>query len=457
MGVRAQRLRDVFAFTALFLLWDGDGLRDLLSWWGFSALSLLLLLGGVVIMVQERRHLKRLLRRTTTLPLLIFVGLSLLSTTWSAYPSSTLLCFTVQLSTTIVAVALVLAQPIGRLVGIFALMVHVNLVLSLVFEAVVPFLPSHELMPFFTDYSAGAPGAFFWSQGLLFTGQRIQGIVGNANLTCFLALLGMITVGCLLAARRIDRRLGAAALVLDLLLFGLTRSATVLIAAGTVVAATLLMLGYRHIRGHGRILLTIGALAIATLATLSSSAVFDPVTRLLGKADDLTGRLEIWHIVGTYVAQRPLFGWGFVGWWVPWSPPFQNLIVRAGVTYLQAHNAFFDVELQLGVVGLAAFALLVGSVAFRALRLAAVRAPLTLLPLLLLAALLTQALAESRLLIEGNWAMLAMLCVALPWGRHHRLPPELGTSRTADALVTIGGTPRGASRSTPSAPTDRSA
>ena len=170
--------------------------------------------------------------------------------------------------------------------------------------------------------------------------------------------------------------------------------------------------------------------------------------RLLGKDDDLTGRLEIWHIVGVLVLQRPVLGWGFVGWWVPWTPPFENLVVRAGVTYLQAHNAFFDVELQLGVVGLAALALLVGSVAFRALRLAAVRAPLTLLPLLLLAALLTQALAESRLLIEGNWALLAMMSVALPWGRHHRVPPEDGTSRTDEPMVTIGTTRRGAPRST---------
>lgn len=447
----------MFAFTALFSLWDGDGLRDLLSWWGFSSLSLLLLIVGIVVLVQERRHLRRLLRRTTTLPLLLFVGVSLLSTVWSAYPSSTLLTCFVQLSTTAVAIALVLAQPIGRLVAIFTLMIHVHLALSLVFEAIVPFLPGHQLMPFFTDYSAGAPGAFYWSQGLLYKGQRIQGIVGNANLTCFLALLGMITVGCLLAARRMDRRLGVAALALDLLLFGLTRSATVLVAAGTVVAATLLMLGYRHIRGHGRVLLTAGAVAIVAVATFSSSAVFDPVLRLLGKGDDLTGRLEIWHIVGTLVVQRPLLGWGYVGWWVPWSAPFDNLVVRAGVTYLQAHNAFFDVELQLGLVGLAALALLVGSVAFRALRLASVRAPLTLLPLLLLAALLTQALAESRLLIEGNWALLAMLCTALPWGRHHPVPPEVGASRTAKALVSIGGTLRGAPRSTPSTPIDRSA
>lgn len=446
--MQAERRRDVFAFVALFSLWDGDGLRDLLSWWGFGSLSLAILTGAVLILVRERRHLTRLLRRTTTLPLLLFLGVSLVSTVWSAYPTSTLLGFAVQLSTTVIGVSLLLARPIGRLVAIVALMVHVHLALSLVFEAVVPFLPGHELLPFFTDYSAGAPGAFYWSQGLLYKGQRIQGIVGNANLTCFLALLGMIIVGCLLAARRIDRRLGVAALALDALLFGLTRSATVLVAAGTVVAATLLILGYRHIRGHGRILLTIGAVAIVGLTTLTSSAVFDPVLRLLGKGDDLTGRLEIWHIVGTLVAQRPLLGWGFVGWWVPWSPPFDDLVVRAGVTYLQAHNAFFDVELQLGVLGLAALALLTGSVAFRALRLAAVRAPLTLLPLLLLAALLTQALAESRLLIEGNWALLAMLCVALPWGRHHRVPPELGTSLTARALASIDGTPRGAPRTT---------
>jgi O-antigen ligase len=313
-------------------------------------------------------------------------------------------------------------------------MIHANLAASLVFEVVVALLPEHRLAPFFTDYGSNAPGAYYWSQGLIFTGQRIQGVVGNANLTCFLALLGGIVVCCLLGAREIPKRLAVPALALDLLLAALTRSGTVIIAGGVVLAVAVVVLAYRRVSGGARIALVVAALVVIVLAALSSSRVSEPVLRILGKGDDLTGRYEIWHIVGTLVAERPLLGWGWTSYWAPWVSPFNDLVVRGGVEYLQAHNAYFDIELQVGVLGLVAFTVLVGSVVLRALRLAAVRAPLTTLPILLVTALLAQAMAESRLLIEGNWALLAALSVVLPWGRRQAvLSPERGLKQAEPA------------------------
>ena len=415
--MRRVTWREVYAFVALFSLFTGDGMRDLLSWWGFGALSALLLAIAIVVLVRERRRLKDLVVRSTAVPLLAFVGVCLASVLWSAYPVLTLVGSAVQLATAAAGVALVLLLPLRRLAVVLAWTAHANLALSLVFEAVVALLPDHRLAPFFTDYGSNAPGAYYWSQGLLFTGQRIQGVVGNANLTCFLALLGGILICCFLAARAIPTRLAVPALALDLLLAALTRSGTVIIAGGVVLAVAVLVLAYRRVSGGWRRVVTGAAVAVIVLAALGSSRVSEPVLRILGKGDDLTGRYEIWHIVGTLVAARPTLGWGWVSYWAPWVSPFNDLVVRGGVEYLQAHNAYFDVQLQVGVVGLAAFAVLVGSVVVRAVRLAAVRAPLTILPILLLTALLAQGMAESRLLIEGHWAMLAALSVALPWGR----------------------------------------
>jgi O-antigen ligase len=200
----------------------------------------------------------------------------------------------------------------------------------------------------------------------------------------------------------------------------------VIIAGGVVLAVAVLVLAYRRVSRGARAALTGVALAVIVLAALSSSRMSEPVLRILGKGDDLTGRYEIWHVVGTLVAERPLLGWGWVSYWAPWVSPYNDLVVRGGVEYLQAHNAYFDVQLQVGVVGLAAFAVLIGSVVLRALRLAIVRAPLSTLPLLLVTALLAQAMAESRLLIEGNWALLAALSVVLPWGKRQRVAPEVG-------------------------------
>jgi exopolysaccharide production protein ExoQ len=413
--VRGGRIKDAFAFLALFSLWDGDGLRDLLSWYGFGALSATLLVGAIVICIRKRGRLKELLTRPSAIPILAFMALCVLSSVWSAYPIPTLLACGIQIATALVGVSLLLIEPWRRLVLIFAAMIHTHLVLSVLFEVVVALLPGHQLLPFWTDYGSNAPGAYYWSQGLLFSGGRIQGIVGNANLTCFLALLGLIVMGALLAARLVRRRVAIPLLALDVVMMALTRSATVFVAAAVVVAAALVALGYRRFGTVGRAALTVAAVIVVGLGALSSSRLSEPLLRVLGKGDDLTGRLEIWNIVGSLVAQRPVLGWGWISYWAPWIPPFDRLVVRGGVQYLQAHNAYLDIEMQLGIPGLLALAAVVGSLVYRSLRLAVMPRPLVLLPLLLTAALLTQGLAESRLLIEGNWALLVALSVAVPW------------------------------------------
>jgi O-antigen ligase len=111
-----------------------------------------------------------------------------------------------------------------------------------------------------------------------------------------------------------------------------------------------------------------------------------------------------------------------VSYWVPWVKPFKGLAERKGVEYLQAHNAWLDVWLQLGIIGLVILICLVVTTFGRAW-IAAVDRPrfgiadtapysaLTLLPLLVLAALIAQSAAESRLLVESGWMLLVAFCV----------------------------------------------
>jgi len=143
---------------------------------------------------------------------------------------------------------------------------------------------------------------------------------------------------------------------------------------------------------------------------------------LFGKSEDLTGRLDIWASVTDLALQRPAFGWGWVSYWAPWTEPFAGLASRKGVVYLQAHNAWLDVWLQVGVIGLLAFLAIVAGALWRSWFLAVDRprtsvsdtAPYTvsaLLPLLLMAALIAQSFAESRLLIEYGWVLLVLVSV----------------------------------------------
>ncbi|TDS74943.1 O-antigen ligase-like membrane protein [Amnibacterium kyonggiense] len=400
--------------VALFSLWNGDGMRDLLSWWGFGAVSLLLLAGAIVLISRDRARAKALVLSWHAVPILAFMALCLMSTAWSDYPAITPVGCFIQLATATVAVGLCLARPPVRLAALFAIMLQATLVISLVFEVAVALSPAGQILPLWTNYSANVPGAYYWSNGLIFEGGRIQGFTANANLLCFQALLAALVTTTLAQAHVITRRLLVPALLLDLLVIALTRSATVIIAAGVVVVGALVIGGLRRFGRRGRIAVLGGSLGFVALVALGSSRIAEPFLRLLGKGDDFTGRLEIWRLVGVLVKDRPILGYGWISYWAPWVDPFRGLVIRDGVQYLQAHNAYLDIQMQLGIPGLLALVAVVGSVVYRALRVALTDRPLAVLPLLLLAALLTQAMAESRLLIEGNWALLVALSVALP-------------------------------------------
>lgn len=422
--------------VALFSLWNGDGMRDLLSWWGFGVVSLLLLAGAIVLIVHERQRAKALLLSRRAVPILAFMAVCVASLAWSHYPVLTLVGCFIQIATATIAVGICLALPPVRLAALFAIMLQADMVISLIFEVGVALSPGGRILPLWTNYSANVPGAYYWSNGLLFHGGRIQGFTANANLLCFQALLAALVTACLAQARFVRRRLLVPALALDLLVIVLTRSATVVIAGGVVVAGALLIWGLRTFGRRGRGAVLGGSLLFVALVALGSSRLAEPFLRLLGKGDDFTGRLEIWRLVGTLVKQKPILGWGWISYWAPWIDPYKQFVIRDGVQYLQAHNAYLDIQMQLGIPGLIALVAVVGSVVYRALRLAVTARPLAVLPLLLLAALLTQAMAESRLLIEGNWALLVALSVALPLSLPpvprrkpgHQVPLQQGTA-----------------------------
>jgi exopolysaccharide production protein ExoQ len=131
-----------------------------------------------------------------------------------------------------------------------------------------------------------------------------------------------------------------------------------------------------------------------------------------------------------------VLGWGWISYWSPSVRPFRGLAVIDGVEYLQAHNAWLDVWMQLGFAGLVLFAVVVVVALARSLRLAfeVTSSPrlgprpgvwLRALPLLLLTALLVQSVAESRLLIEYGILLLALISLAVRPPPHARPPHQL--------------------------------
>jgi exopolysaccharide production protein ExoQ len=478
-AARSRSVVRAFATVVLFTVLAGQFWRNLLDWWGFGAIALLIVVGSVVGLVRLKPDWAW---RRFPKSLVAFLLIATVSLAWSFYPGASAIGIVLLWATTLGGLFIALALTWAELLRALSVALRWVLGLSLLFELVVGLFIRHAVLPFWVDYgTAHVPQAFYWSRGLLLHGGPIEGIVASRNLLGFVALLGAIVFAVELAAGTVRRGRGTAWLVLALLMLALTRSATVTLAVVVVVVVALFALWARRAGPDGRLPVYLAAgtvrrgrgtawlvlallmLALTRSATVTLAVVVVVVVTLfalwarragpdgrlpvylaagasvaaavaalvawapqlftlLGKSEDLTGRFDIWRSVTELAGQRPVQGWGWVSYWAPWVEPFKGLAVRKGVVYLQAHNAWLDVWLQLGVIGLIAFGALALSTLWRSWFLAVDRprravadterhAASALLPLLLLAALLAQSLAESRLLIEYGWLLLVVLAV----------------------------------------------
>ncbi len=432
--VEHPRARAVWLITVLSVLLAGDAIRFTVGWVAFGVVAVGIGVGAVLILIAERR---RWTVGALPYPLLAFLVLATVSLAWSAYPGATALgLFTTWLITLAgVAIAITVGwsdvlRALGRVLGFV-------LAASIIFELFVATVIRAPILPLFTqpgvDYTQyeTLPKMLYWSRNELFDvfdEGRIQGIVGNANNLGFLALLGVIVFALLLADRLIRRRWAIVGLVLSAVCIFLTRSATVTVALIAVALAALAVLAMRRAKTPRARSLTWGALvAVGAVGGTGAFLLRDRLFELLGKSSDLTGRLGIWDAVIALAEQRPVAGWGWVSFWMPWAAPFDDLAFRNGVRQLQAHNAWIDVWFQLGILGLIVFTALVISTLARSWSLAIDRPQhqpdradhyraATMLPILVLAALLVQSVAESRLLLEFGWAFLVIFAVATKRG-----------------------------------------
>ncbi len=407
--------RVALAAVTLFSLLAGDAWRNLLSWYGWGVIVAAVLAAWVVVAVQNRVDLRRV-----PIALGALLGLMVLSIVWSFYPGASAIGVLLSLATAFVGIVMAHTLTLDTMLRALGLALRYIIGLSLAFELFVAAVLQRPVLPLWVSWEEPFPKAFYWSRNLLFEGGRIQGIVGNANLLAFAALLAAIVFAIQLAERRVNLVAGWGWLASALLTLALTRSSTVLVAGLAAAVALAILLVARRLSTRGR--LTLYGLTIVALAGVVAAAVVfrDTLLALVGRSEDLTGRLDIWAAVIDLAAQRPVLGWGWVSYWVPWVEPFNDLVVINGVTYLQAHNAWLDVLMQLGWVGLVVFSILVATTGLRVLSWS-VDAPLgdvpaspalRLLPALLLTVLIVHSLAESRLLVEAGFALLVWLAVA---------------------------------------------
>ena len=410
---RTDTYRRLLATIGLFTLTAGDVWRYLLTWWGWGAIVAVLLTLVIIELVRLRVDLRKL--PFTVIGFLVLVALS---TIWSDYRLATLAGIVLTVITTVFAVYLTSAFDQETFLRAFGTALRWIMGLSLVFEFVVAAFIRHPVLPFWVDYSnlKKIPMAYYWSRDLLFHGGQIQGIQGNSNLLALVALFALIVFAVQWVAKSASRAWLAVWSVIALGTLALTRSSTVLIALAAVILVGAFLLILRRTTGVRRGLVYGGGVVVA--AAIAAVGIFAraPILEFLGKRGDLTGRAEIWDKVIHLANERPVVGWGWVSYWAPWVEPFKHLVVIKGVSYYQAHDAWIDIYLQLGIVGLIVFGLLVATTLIRSWIIAidAGRSGVpasAVFPLLIVVALIVHSVAESRLLIEIGFCLLIVASI----------------------------------------------
>lgn len=421
--LRSGRFRSLFAFAMFFVLMAPDAVRSTVSWWGYGVIVGVLAALSVALLVIER---DRWAVRGLPIPLVAFLLLTGASIAWSHYPAMSLLGAATTWATIVGAIALAVVIPWDDLLRYLGYAVRAILGISLVFELAVAIFVQRPVLPLWYPSDIPVteiPSLDYWTKSLLFEGGQIQGIVGNSNLLAFVALIGIIVFGVQLADNRVRLLAGWTSMSAAILTLLLTRSATI---AAAIAAIAILVLAVWLIRRASTPVAVGEAYLLSAAAGVGGVGLIvllhAPILDALDKTSMLTGRIHIWEEVIGLAEQRPFFGWGWISHWAPWVDPLGTLVEIGGVYQLQAHNAWLDIWLQLGILGLVVFGALVLVTIVRTWWMATDRRKvrigsdepfiaLTVFPLLVLAVLLVQSLSESRILVEGGLLLFALLAV----------------------------------------------
>lgn len=274
------------------------------------------------------------------------------------------------------------------------------------------------------------PIRFLGIQGNIAQFGPVQGIFGTRNLLGFVAVIALITF--LIEYRTQTVRLGVSvfSVVLAGGLAALSDSPTVLVLAVAVGLSVGALALVRHARPADRSALqwTFGGIVVAGLAI--GYAARHPIIALLGAGSDFATRVTLWNTMVDYLRSKPVQGWGWFGPWNGAEFPFSAINYTLRTSHASGLNAYFDVLLQLGWIGLLLFAGLAGVALVRSwLDASQRRSVIYAWTPLVLIALLVDSMFESFTLTGFGWLLLVLCAV------------RAGQSRSWRERIDAGGPP----------------
>ena len=381
--------------------------RETIAWPGLIAILSTLCLIAIISIVARWSTIEW--RGILPISLLVFLGWAGLSLLWSSYTWVSLGSLVYLGCFTVLGLYIALLRDSIQIVRSYGDALRVVLVISISLEIVAGVL-------------IDAPIGFLQILGDLDHLGPIQGISGSRNQLGIVSVIALITFATELRTKSVSRTRAIGSLILASVTLLLTQSPLGLGASVAVGLAAAALYGLRRVAPHRRRFWQLSLAAAAVILAIGSWISRSVIVQTVGADTELSYRLDLWRQTWGLISLYPLQGWGWIGSWRDDIPPyllFQGVGPRSETS---ASNAYLDVWLQLGVIGLVIFLGLVGLAFTRSWLLASrQRSVVYAWPALVLVALATTGLAESSILVEFGWLTFVVCAVKaaeqLSWRR----------------------------------------
>lgn len=346
--------------------------------------------------------------------LLAFFGLTVVSVLWSQYNWATLggVVYTIGFAALGCYVALV--RDTIQVVRSMGNALRVILGGSLIVEVL-------------SGVIIDTPLTFLGVSGNLALGGPIEGLVGTRNALAFLAALAVLTFWIEYRTRSVEPGLTWASLALAGACLVFARSPVSWLVLGAVGVTSLTLFAVRRLPPGRRRPIQASLLVAAAVLGAGAWLLRRQLVDIVDAAADVVARTSVWADINGLATLYPTQGWGWVGRWPVELFPFASVNDTLGRPAESALNAFVDVRLQLGVIGVVVLLTALVLAFARAWLLASERrSSVHVWPALTLVLLIATSVTESYLLFEGGLLLFVLCAMIAARGRSWR-------TRLADA------------------------
>lgn len=402
----SPRFASVLSLVAVGTAFCTNLLRQTMGWGGLLGILGTLALLAALSLIAHRGMIEW--QGILPISILVFVVWCGISIFWSIYQWATLAAIVYQVTFFFLGVYVALVRDTIQVVRAVGDVLRVLLVASLALEVLSGLL-------------IDMPIGFLGIQGDLADGGPIQGLFGTRNQLGLVALIAFVTFLIEWRTRSVRRTTAVFSILLAAACLLLSRSPVILLVLVVVLCATLALYGMRRLRAGHRLYGQIGLGVIAIAAIIAAYAARARIVDFLNAQDVLRVRYSVWMQMWDLIPVHQLQGWGWIGFWRASLPPYAIIDANTGMPHPNGLNAFLDVYLQVGLIGLLLFAALVALAFSRSWLLASnKRSVVYAWAPLIIVVLVATSMAESIILIEVSWMLLVVCAVKAAQGMSWR-------------------------------------